>query len=71
MQPSAKKNPYETDWESLFTIYATLTSREFSELSEVPRAEADAYLQKLSEAGQLDKLETKNGVLWRIKGAIR
>ena len=67
LQPSAKKNPYETDWKSLFTKYPTLTSREFSELSEVPRAEADAHLQKLSEAGQLDKLETKNGVLWRIK----
>lgn len=67
LQPSAKKYPYETDWKSLFTKYPTLTSREFSELSEVSRAEADAYLQKLSEAGQLDKLETKNGVLWRIK----
>jgi predicted DsbA family dithiol-disulfide isomerase len=71
LHPTATKYEYETDWKSLFTKYPTLTSREFSELSETPRAEADAYLQKLFEAGQLDKLETKNGTLWQVKEAIR
>jgi predicted DsbA family dithiol-disulfide isomerase len=67
LQPSAKKYPYETHWKSLFSKYATLTSREFAELSGTPRAEVDTFLQKLHEAGHLDKLASKNGVLWRSK----
>ncbi len=65
LHPSASKNPYETDWSSLFSTYATLTSREFSELSGVTRKDSDTFLQKLYETGQLQKLETKNGVLWK------
>ena len=67
LQPSAKKYPYGTHWKSLFSKYATLTSREFAELSGTPRAEVDTFLQKLHEAGHLDKLTSKNGVLWRSK----
>jgi hypothetical protein len=67
LQPSATKYEYERDWKTLFSKYPTLTSREFSELSGTKRHEVDAYLQKLYEAGELDKLNTKNGVLWRNK----
>lgn len=71
LQPSASKYRYKKDWNNLFSKYYTLTSREFAELSETQRNEADAYLQKLHEAGELDKVETKNGILWRRKEAGR
>jgi predicted DsbA family dithiol-disulfide isomerase len=71
LQPTAKKYEYEADWQSLFSKYPTLTAREFAELSEIPRSEADDYLQKLYEAGHLDKLASKNGTLWQQKGAKR
>jgi predicted DsbA family dithiol-disulfide isomerase len=67
LQPSATKYEYKRDWKTLFSKYPTLTSKEFSELSGTKRQEVDAYLQKLYEAGELDKLDTKNGVLWRSK----
>jgi putative protein-disulfide isomerase len=70
LQPSASKYKYETDWKSLFAKYSSLTSREYAELSGTPRTEADAFLQKLHEAGSLDKLETKNGPLWSNKKVI-
>jgi putative protein-disulfide isomerase len=65
LQPRASKNKYETGWKNLFSKHTTLTSREFAELSGTPRAEADAFLQKLQDAGNLEKSETKNGALWR------
>lgn len=64
LRPAASKYTYERDWETLFSNYLSLTSREYAELSETPRREADAFLQKLYEAGSLKKLETKNGSLW-------
>jgi predicted DsbA family dithiol-disulfide isomerase len=62
--PTATKTPIRQDWESLFTTYPTLTSREFSELSGVSRSESDSDLQRLVDAGKLGKVTTKNGVLW-------
>lgn len=67
LQPSLQGKIYDTDWQSLFSKYPTLTSREFAELSGTPRGEADAVLEKLHTSGQLDKLATKNGVLWMSK----
>lgn len=61
------KRPYDTSWQGLFSKYATLTSREFAELSGTPRKDADSYLQELYAAGKLRKLETKNGALWLSK----
>jgi putative protein-disulfide isomerase len=71
LQPSASRYRYKKDWNNLFSKYYTLTSREFAELSETQTNEADGYLQKLHEAGELDKVETKNGILWRRKEASR
>ncbi|MBN8823469.1 MULTISPECIES: ClpXP adapter SpxH family protein [unclassified Spirosoma] len=62
--PSVSKSAIDTDWQNLFAIYRTLTSREFAELSGMDRNEVDGYLQKLSEAGYLRKLASKNGPLW-------
>ncbi|WP_080057913.1 ClpXP adapter SpxH family protein [Spirosoma aerolatum] len=62
--PLVSKSIIKTDWQNLFATYNTLTSREFAELSGMDRNEVDSYLQKLSEAGYLRKLTSKNGPLW-------
>lgn len=65
LHPTSTKYVYETDWKTLFSKYTTLTSREFSELSGMARKQSDVYLQQLHETGNLQKLETKNGILWK------
>lgn len=62
--PSVTKIPIDTAWENLFATFPTLTSREFAELSGRNRQEVDAYLQSLADAGHLEKVTTKNGLLW-------
>ncbi|GGM96187.1 UPF0413 Protein [Dyadobacter beijingensis] len=62
--PSAVKSPIDTGWQKLFTRYRTLTTREFAELSQTPREDSEAFLQKLVESGSLSRLITKNGTLW-------
>lgn len=63
--PSVTKSVLESNWEKLFSTFRSLTSREFAELSGLDRQKTDDYLQKLADAGQLKKLVTKNGVLWK------
>ncbi|TNE79859.1 MAG: DsbA family protein [Bacteroidetes bacterium] len=63
--PQAKKQTYANDWESLFNAFASLTAREFSELSGQPRKQAEAFLTKLTTEGKLEVLKTKNGSLWK------
>lgn len=65
--PTVKKVDIDTDWKKLFLKYSTLTSREFSELSQTDRQNSDTFLQGLVDAGHLDKLSTKNGTLWISK----
>ena len=67
LQPTAEKQPYASDWQSLFSKFASLTAKEFAELSATPIEAATALLQELSTNGQLDIIETKNGHLWRKK----
>lgn len=61
-----KPKDYAADWENLFSIYPTLTAREFAELSGMPRNEVDAWLQKLVATNQLLKTDSKNGAIWSI-----
>ena len=64
LQPQASKINYDKDWQSLFQLFPTLTSREFSELSNIKRDEADLLLETLYTEQNLNKLETKNGAVW-------
>lgn len=64
MDPSIEKSEYSKNWESLFLTYNTLTAKEFSVLSGMPRLESEEVLNKLSDSGKLDKLNTKNGSIW-------
>ena len=64
--PGASKKEIDADWGKLFSIYNTLTAREFSELSQTPRQQAEQLLQGLAKLGILNERVTKNGSLWRI-----
>ncbi len=65
--PTATKSEYKKDWEDLFAKYQTLTAKEFSELSGMPRKECEQFLNNLTANGHLEKLTTKNGSLWKLK----
>lgn len=64
MYPEAQKATYVPDWVSLFSKYATLTTREFAELSGVSNEAAEVTLTDLVKAGRLKSFDTKNGKLW-------
>ena len=65
LNPKVSKSEYRKNWETLFSKYSTLTAKEFSELSGTPRAESEKKLNELSENGELEKLTTKNGSIWK------
>ncbi len=66
LNPNAEKREYSKTWENLFSIYPTLTAKEFSELSGTPRKESEQLLDELSEKGKLEKTSTKNGAIWKV-----
>lgn len=67
LHATATKNEYGKDWETLFTKYHSLTAKEFSELSGIPRAESEKHLNELVTKGTLEKYTTKNGAIWTRK----
>lgn len=71
LHPAAIKNEYNKGWETLFSIYHSLTAKEFSELSGTPRAECEKLLNDLVTKGSLEKLTTKNGSIWTRKNTSR
>lgn len=66
LHSSALKSEYSKNWETLFAKYNSLTVKEFTELSGMPRAESERLLNQLSSEGKLTKLSTKNGAMWRV-----
>lgn len=64
LQPEIAAATYNHEPDYLFTHFATLTAREFSELSGIPRDEAEKVLRQLTTEGKLGMLTTKNGNLW-------
>lgn len=67
LAPTSNKSEYKKNWDDLFAKYQTLTAKEFSELSGMPRKESEQMLNELTAKGKLEKLTTKNGYLWKIK----
>lgn len=67
LAPQVIKSEYAKNWETLFSKYASLTAKEFTTLSGVPRADAEKQLNELSDNHSLDKLSTKNGAIWTKK----
>lgn len=69
--PDASKINYDKTWNYVFSKYPSLTAREFSELTETPRNEAEKYLDSLITSGKLEKFTTKNGAIWTLKNNSR
>lgn len=65
--PGAAKKTIDADWRVLFAKYPTLTAREFAELSDTPRQQAEEMLRELSRSGVLRECSTKNGSIWRME----
>jgi len=65
LHPEAIKQTVDTAYTSLFANYPTLTTKEFAVLAGKKTAEAEAYLQELSEQGKIGKYASKNGALWK------
>lgn len=65
--PAATKNAVAADWESLFSTFRTLTTREFAELSGQAVPQSEAALETLHQQGKLDKFTSKNGPIWNRK----
>lgn len=65
--PTASRNAYAQNWESLFTHFSSLTALEFSVLSGNNRSQSERLLNQLVESGRLQKLTTRNGSLWFVK----
>nr|WP_321285724.1 DsbA family protein [uncultured Sunxiuqinia sp.] len=66
IDPTIIKNEYLKNWKTLFSIYNSLTAKEFSVLSETPRIESERVLDALSEKRSLKKQTTKNGSIWKL-----
>ncbi|SMO40243.1 Predicted dithiol-disulfide isomerase, DsbA family [Saccharicrinis carchari] len=64
LHPDIEKSEYNKNWQTLFLKYPSLTAKEFSVLSGVPRVESEKVLDGLSNEGTLEKLSTKNGAVW-------
>jgi putative protein-disulfide isomerase len=67
LYPDAQKNGYSTTWDYVFLKYKTLTAKEYSELTGMPRNECENYLNELTLKGKLEKHNTKNGAIWKLK----
>lgn len=67
LNPNATKSEYSKKWGKLFSIYPSLTAKEFSELSGTPRKESEDVLNELVSKGNLEKLASKNGSIWKVK----
>ncbi len=65
--PAAIKTNYNKTWASVFSKYYSLTAKEFSELTGIPRNECEKHLDDLTANGHLEKQTTKNGAIWTIK----
>lgn len=67
LNPTINKSEYSKDWETLFAKYNSLSAKEFSVLSGMPRVESETKLNELSKSEKLTKLSTKNGAIWTLK----
>lgn len=65
----AVKSNYEKDWKNLFEKYPTLTTKEFSELSELGKAESEQLLSKLTTELKIKKTSSRNGDIWSLKNS--
>jgi predicted DsbA family dithiol-disulfide isomerase len=65
--PKVIKSDYHKNWQALFSVYHSLTAKEFAELSGTPRDKSEQVLDDLVASGHLEKSAIKNGAIWRLK----
>jgi putative protein-disulfide isomerase len=65
--PNIIKQEINNSFDALFTKFGTLTLREFAEISDMDRTEAEKMLNEKTILGVLRKMETKNGAIWMKK----
>jgi 2-polyprenyl-6-methoxyphenol hydroxylase-like FAD-dependent oxidoreductase/predicted DsbA family dithiol-disulfide isomerase len=65
--PEARKTEIDTDPKSLFCHFPTMTDKEFSILSNMPKENAMEMLNALLHNGSIDRYESKNGMIWISK----
>lgn len=66
IEPAIVKSEYMNDWKTLFSKYSSLTAKEFSVLSGMPRTESEQLLNELTERKLVKKFMTKNGAIWTV-----
>lgn len=66
MIPDVAKNEINTQPESLFESFKTLTTREFSFLTNLPEFEAITILKQLCLDGYIVKFSSRTGEIWKL-----
>jgi len=66
LDDSSIKADYDKSWKTIFSIYPSLTAREFSELTGIHRTDAENVLNDLTNKGIVTRKNTKNGAIWTI-----
>ncbi|MFC0182872.1 Predicted dithiol-disulfide isomerase, DsbA family [Pseudarcicella hirudinis] len=62
--PKAVKNELTINPETLFSYFPSLTTKEYSVLSNITKQEAETVLSELFNQHKLHKITSKNGILW-------
>lgn len=65
--PSAAKEDINSDPYYLFSQFPTMTNKEFALLSNISKDDAARILNDMYRKGDIDKYESKNGVIWISK----
>jgi len=65
--PHAKKEAVNADPQYLFSQFNSMTNKEFALLSNIAKDDASRILNDLFKRGNIDKYESKNGVIWTSK----
>lgn len=67
--PDIKKRKVNSANGHLFLHYSTMTTKEYAIIASLTYEEAEKTLLDLEKAGKLERIVSKNGILWKRKGA--
>lgn len=66
--PGAKKKALPASYETVFSLYPTLTAKEFSVLTGKGRKESDVILEYLEKRKEIERVDTGKGFIWTTAG---
>jgi predicted DsbA family dithiol-disulfide isomerase len=67
INPDIKKEKINADPENLFAHFSTMADNEFAYLSNISKESAKQVLNTMYENGEIEKYESKNGVMWKSR----